>query len=100
MLPLDLSFLPEHLRTAEGPVLADYLKQIIDRAGYLIWQEIPDDPEQPAPYVHYEHALGAISIERVASGSEDGDRWRFSARTLREAPSPATWLSRSPASFA
>ena len=80
---LDLSFLPEHLRAVEGPVLADYLNQIIDRAGYVIWQEIPDDPEHPAPYVHYEHSRGAVTIERVADADAGGNRWRFSSRTLR-----------------
>ena len=83
---LDLSYLPDRVRQIEGPILADYLKQIIDRVGYVIFQEIPDDPAQPLPYVHYRHPLGSIVIERKVGTGGEPDRWLFSAQTLREAP--------------
>ena len=83
---LDLSFLPEHLRRVEGPILADYLLQIIDRAGFLVWQEIPNDPGRITPYVHYIHPLGSVVIERVAGDDGQPDRWLFSAETLQSAP--------------
>ena len=84
---LDLSFLPEHLQRVEGPILADYLLQIIDRAGFVVPQEIPNDPNKTTPYIHYTHPLGSIVIERVA-GEEEGEaeRWLFSAETLQSAP--------------
>lgn len=83
---LDLSFLPVHLGAAEGPILADYLKQVIDRIGYVIWQEIPDDPNRPTPYLHYRHPAGNVSIERVPGDNDSPDEWRFSARTLQAVP--------------
>ncbi len=83
---LDLSFLPAHLRSVEGPILADYLIQIIDRAGFVVWQEIPNDPGRIAPYVHYNHPHGSIVIERIAGDEGEPDRWLFSAETLQSAP--------------
>jgi small-conductance mechanosensitive channel len=83
---LDLSFLPVHLRTSEGLILADYLKQIIDRAGFVVWQEIPNDPSRPTPYTYYRHPVGNVTINRVAVSEEDTDRWLFSVETLKTAP--------------
>jgi len=83
---LDLSFLPEHLRSVEGPILADYLRQIINRAGFVVWQELPNDPDRSMPYVHYNHPLGSIVIERVEDGEGEPDRWLFSAETLQSVP--------------
>jgi small-conductance mechanosensitive channel len=86
MAALDLSYLPAHLRASEGPILVDYLKQILDRIGYLIWQEIPDDPNRPTPYRHYRHPAGNVTIERVRGVDGAPDEWKFSARTLQAAP--------------
>lgn len=83
---LDLSFLPPHLHDIEGRIFVDYMRQIVDRAGYVIWQEIPDDPAQPLPYVHYRHPHGSVVIERVRGVDGAPDRWLFSADTLRNAP--------------
>lgn len=83
---LDLSFLPAQLRSIEGLILADYLKQIIDRAGFVIWQEIPDDPDMPPPLVHYQHPAGSVVIERKSGGEGEPDQWLFSAETLKSAP--------------
>ncbi len=83
---LDLSFLPEELRSVEGPILAEYLRRILDRAGYVLWQEVPDDPNQATPYVHYRHPAGDIVIERVDGRAGSPPRWLFSARTLQDAP--------------
>ncbi|MEQ8966953.1 MAG: hypothetical protein RID91_14115 [Azospirillaceae bacterium] len=89
---LDLSYLPPHLRDVEGAVLADYLRQVIDRAGYVIWQEIPDDPDHAAPYVHYRHPAGTIEIAPVTvpppEGSQElpGRAWKFSRGTLQSLP--------------
>ncbi|WP_127105425.1 mechanosensitive ion channel family protein [Pararhodobacter zhoushanensis] len=83
---LDLSGVPPRLYTVEAPLLAEYLKQVIDRAGYVTWQEIPDDPERTLPYVFYRHPAGSIVIDRVAGAEGAPDRWLFTAETLRDAP--------------
>lgn len=82
---LDMSDISPQLQSIEGPLAADFLRQIIDRVGYVIWQEIPDNPDQATPYVHYAHALGDIAItpQRDAEGAV---RWMFSRETLQAAP--------------
>ncbi len=78
---LDLSAIHEKLRAVEGPLAADYLRQILSRLGYVIWQEIPDDPHQRLPYIHYEHAHGDIAIgrEELENGAV---QWRFTSDTV------------------
>jgi len=83
---LDLSFLPERHRSVEGPILADYLLQIINRAGFVVWQEIPNDPGKITPYVHYDHPLGSVVIERVEGDEGEPARWLFSTESLQSAP--------------
>lgn len=83
---LDLSFVPERLYTFEAPLLAEYLKQVIDRAGFVTWQEIPDDPERSTPYVFYRHPAGSVVIDLVAGSDGKADTWGFTAETLRTAP--------------
>ena len=82
---LDLSEILENLRSTDGPLAAEYIRQIIARAGYSIWQEVPDDPDQRQPYVDYEHALGKIAIDRYPQ--EDGTvHWLFTADSVAAAP--------------
>lgn len=84
---LDLSYLPDHLHSAEGPLLADYLKNVLDRAGFVFFQEIPNNPARTTPYVHYAHPVGDIVISRVAGqDDETEDRWVFNAESLRNLP--------------
>jgi hypothetical protein len=83
---LDLSFLPPRLYNFEAPLLAEYLKQVIDRAGYVTWQEISDDPDRAGSYVFYRHPLGLVVIEPVPRPEGRAAQWMFSAETLRNAP--------------
>ena len=83
---LDLSYLPLHLRPIEGPILADYLRQVIDRIGFVIWQEIPNDPDMVTPYVHYSHPHGNIMIVRHEGAEGEPARWLFAASTLDAVP--------------
>ncbi len=78
---LDLRGRPEITRDHDGQVLAGYLKRVIDRAGYVIWQEIPDDPLSESPYVHFQHPEGDIVIAPVET--DGGVTWQFTAETLR-----------------
>ena len=83
---LDLSRIPTRLYPIEAPLLAEYLKQVIDRAGYVTWQEIPDDPDRALPYVFYRHPVGSIVIDRIPGAEGMPDRWQFTTETLRDAP--------------
>ena len=82
---LDLSEIPEKLQAVDGPIAAEYVRQIINRLGQIVPQEVPDDANRRQPYVVYEHALGAIEIDRVPQ--EDGSvLWLFPASSLAAAP--------------
>jgi len=82
---LDLSGIPPALVSINAPLYADYLRQIIDRLGYVIWQEIPNNPEQVTPYVHYAHAAGEIAIGPIRDADGNVD-WRFTRETIAAAP--------------
>lgn len=87
---MDLSAVPERLHDLEGPIYADFVKRILDRVAYVIWQEIPDDPDRSVPYVYFQHPVGNITIARVTEPGIDGaapsERWKISADTLETAP--------------
>ena len=77
---LDLSGISAVSKSSEVYVLAGYLKRVLDRVGYIIWQEIPDDPNYPEAFVHFEHASGRVEISRT--DMEGGAIWRFSPDTV------------------
>jgi len=87
---MDLSAVPERLHDLEGPIYADFVKRILDRVAYVIWQEIPDDPDRSVPYVYFQHPVGNITIARVnepgLDGAEPSESWKISAATLETAP--------------
>jgi small-conductance mechanosensitive channel len=87
---LDLSAVPERLHDLEGPIYADFIRRIIDRVAYVIWQEVPDDPDRTVPYVYFQHPVGTITITKVTAPEADGaasvDRWKVSGETLATAP--------------
>lgn len=97
---LDLDHVPRQLRKSEGALLTDFLKQTIDRIGFIYWQELPDDPNRPLPYTFYRHPLGDISLSPTDILSEDGRlmdrRWRFSRDTMAVIPTLYTALERMP----
>jgi MscS family membrane protein len=82
---------------------AEYIRQVIDRVGYAIWREVPDDPNRRQPFVVYQHALGDIAIDRYPQ--KDGTvRWLFTAdslaaaRDIRSHAEPTTYEWRDAAS--
>lgn len=97
---LDLDQVPRHLRRAEGALMADYLKQTIDRVGFITWQEIPDDPDRPLPYAYYRHPMGNITIAPTDVLDEDGRpvarHWRFSRDTMEVLPALHAALAQMP----
>lgn len=76
---LDLTDIPAQVRESEGALLADQLKQILDRDKKVLYQEIPDDPDAE-PYVHLANPKGDIVIVPVER--EGMTEWRFSTATL------------------
>lgn len=82
---MDLSEIPETLRATDGPIAAEYIRQIISRLGQPAWQEIPNDPNRKRPLKVYENAGGQLLVEKVATPDE-AERWLFSAQSLQAAP--------------
>jgi len=77
---LNLSNSDPKIREWEAPILAQYLKQVIDRTQVIIYQEIPNNPKSELDYVYFNHPLGKIVI---APYEIDGKiRWQFTPETL------------------
>lgn len=79
-LALDLSQVPAAVRASEGPLLAEFLKGVLDRAGLVVLQELPDEPGADEAYIHYFHPAGRVAIAPVER--EDARAWLFSAATV------------------
>lgn len=79
---LNTSELRSVARRQEIPLYARYLREVIDRVGYIYWQEIPDDPNSRTPYVHFQHPAGEIVVAPYNSG-KDSVVWQFTPDTLR-----------------
>jgi small-conductance mechanosensitive channel len=79
-LALDLSQVPAAVRASEGPLLAEFLKGVLDRAGLVVLQELPDDPGADESYIHYFHPAGRVAIAPV--DRDDARAWLFSASTV------------------
>ena len=77
---MDFSGVNAALVKTEFPILATYLKETLDRVGYVIYQEIPDDPYRRIPYLHFRHPRGEIVLAPVQK--EDGVVWQFTPQTL------------------
>ena len=77
---LNLSRVDAKVREWEAPILAQYLKQVLDRTQVIIYQEIPNDPNSELDYVYFNHPLGKIVISPF---EVDGKiRWQFTPETL------------------
>lgn len=79
---MDLSHLGTEPRAQEALLLAEYLKRVIDRVGFVIFQEIPDDPWQQHPYVHFSHPLGTIALSATEFTETGAPIWQFNRETM------------------
>lgn len=77
---LDTSEFSSTSLTYDTLLHATYLKQVLDRTGYILWQEIPDDPLSQDNYIHFEHPAGNIVVAPVET--DDGIVWKFTPDTL------------------
>ena len=65
----------------QAPLLAYYLKSVLDRISYVVFQEIPNDPKSKKPYVHFYHPVANIVIAPYTV--EGKTIWQFTPQTLR-----------------
>jgi MscS family membrane protein len=82
---IDLSHVPEVLRSAEGYFVAQYLVRVINHVGYRTLQNVPNSGVDREPFVLFELPAGRVAIEPLGTGAET--RWKFSsdtARTIRD----------------
>lgn len=77
---LDTSEFSSASLTHDTSLHATYLKQVLDRTGHILWQEIPDDPLAQDSYIHFEHPAGNIVVAPVET--DDGTVWKFTPDTL------------------
>jgi MscS family membrane protein len=78
---LDLSRLSPDQRSDQGPILAQQLLFVIQRRGWIFFQEISNNPDGP-PYTWHADRAGRIVLERVhLPGGKDA--WLFSKGTVR-----------------
>jgi MscS family membrane protein len=78
---LDLSRLPTEQRSDRGPFLAQQLLFVIQRRGWIFFQEIPNNPDGPS-YTWHADRDGRIVVERVHL-ADGKDAWLLSKNTVR-----------------
>ncbi|MCV6597992.1 MAG: mechanosensitive ion channel [Mangrovicoccus sp.] len=83
---MDLSGIPENLRGTDGPIAAEYLRQVLIRLGHFVRQEVPNDPNHRQNILLYENAKGKIELAPYTLEEEEGQRWMFTAASLERAP--------------
>lgn len=54
---------------------------MLDRSGYVVWQEVPNISSSRVSYVHFKHPNGEIVIEPVTK--EGKTIWQFSPKTIK-----------------
>ena len=78
---LDLAEVPDPARQIVGRALALKLKEILNRAVFVIFQDIPDT-SVGVPLEAVVHKEGRIVAERQAAGDRKG-QWQFNRATVR-----------------
>jgi len=76
---LDLSDIPSGLRDVTGRDLAIKLKEAIDRIKYVVYAEVPDDPNGDEWVFYVEPSLDA----RIAIAPNADGEWLFTTETVR-----------------
>lgn len=75
---LDLDFLPSNLSKSNAPMLAEYLKEVLDRTIFIEMDKISSSPKDSI-YILVETKIGSVALSIGANG-----QWRFNQNTLRE----------------
>ena len=77
---LNLSEVDPAIHEWQAPLLAYYLKSVLDRISTVVFQEIPNDPKSKKPYVHFYHNIANIVIAPYTV--EGKTVWQFAPQTL------------------
>jgi small-conductance mechanosensitive channel len=78
---MNVDALSAAIRDDEAALRARYLKGVIDRIGYVLWQEVPNFPGRTQPYTHFVHPAGTVEIAAIETA--EGDRiWQFTPETV------------------
>ncbi len=77
---LNLSEVDPAIHEWQAPLLAYYLKSVLDRISTVVFQEIPNDPKSKKPYVHFYHNMANIIIAPYIV--EGKTVWLFAPKTL------------------
>lgn len=93
---LNLSQLSDIAKKYEASRLANYLKRTLARLETPVWQEINNDPNARAAYVHFEHPSGNITLAPVET--DRGIVWQFTPETLSKIRALYTAISDLPPS--
>jgi MscS family membrane protein len=81
---LDLSALSTEQREDQGPLLAQQLICVIQRRGWIFFQEVPNQPAAPAFTWHADQS-GRIALDRIRQ--RDGtEAWLFTKQTVSNLP--------------
>lgn len=80
---MDLSHLGADPHQQEARLLSEYLKRVIDRVGFVLFQEIPDDPWQKEAYIHFRHPAGTIVLAPTGLTENGVPVWQFTGETMQ-----------------
>ena len=78
---MNLSEIDPAIHKWQTPRLAYYLKSVLDRISYVMYQEIPNSQTSKNPYVHFNHPISDIIIAPYEV--EGKIIWQFSPKTLQ-----------------
>jgi small-conductance mechanosensitive channel len=83
MRALNMSEFSDVAKEQEVILLANYLKRTLDRVSYIIWQEIPDDPNSKEPFIHFQHPAGEVVVAPFDDEETKEVVWQFTPGTLQ-----------------
>ena len=78
---LDLSEASDLMRAEHGQLASQYLVRIIDRAGTMLLQTIPNSGTSLEPFVYLDNPEGRIVIS--PTGTDNDIHWKFSYETTQ-----------------
>lgn len=79
---MDLAQVSDVIRTEQAQLASHYLVRIIDRAGTMLLQTIPNNGTSREPFVYLDNPEGRIVIAPV--GTDKDIRWKFTYDTTKD----------------